>query len=164
MQQISKKRLGIAIGLAFFLIYFLGNLRALSGNSQINPYSPLIVLGIYFFMLSSFTFFVYALLGSLKNPIRLVLLLMSAFLIGPLVYYTLFPPFLYRQSYLLSDLYILIGDPLRDTYGVNWYWMDWGTWMTCIGFYLLAFYLYLANLIIGVILHRVKKTVHKQKR
>lgn len=162
MQAFSKKRFGIAIFLAFFLIYFIGGLRDISGNSKINPYSPLFILSIHLFILSTFTFFSYVLLGNFKKPLRLILLMLSAFLVGPLVYYTLFPSFLNSRG-LLSDWYILIGDPLRDIYGINWYWMDWGVWVTCVGIYLLFFYLYVANLVIGLLLHFLKKSKPKKK-
>ena len=79
MPKISKKRLGVALFLAFFLIYYMGALREISGNSQIHPYSPLFILAINFFVLSTFTFFSYVLLGNFKKPLRLVLLMSVPF-------------------------------------------------------------------------------------
>lgn len=157
MNKISKRSLLTAFLISFVLLYVLSGLGAISANSQVHPYSIIFLLIIHLFCLSSSTYFMYSLLGTLKSPYKLVILFFASFVVIPLAYYTMNPPLPPYGHEFLSPLYIIIGDPLRDTYGINWYWMDWGGWMQCVLIYFTLFYLFLTNYLI-TIFHHLQKT------
>lgn len=162
MKKLSKKRILIALIISFTALYLLGGLGDIQANVAKFPFSIYIYLAVHIFFPLTLTFFLYKLLGALKNKRKVVLLFIASFLIVPLVYYTINPPFVFQYNPPLSQLYILFGDPLRDVYGINWYWMDWGVWMTCVALYLFALYAYLLSLLIDRYLFRIKKSTKER--
>ena len=136
----------IATVLTLFWVYFISELHDMRLHYDA-PASALTNLFYIktFLILSMFLSLYVALSIYLKSKILYISSVILAFIF---TYFTYFPPFIQDYNYPLSPVYILLGDRLRDIYGINWYWMDWFNWMFNFFFYLMAIYYSLSALLL----------------
>ncbi len=136
-------RVIISLVLTFLLLYVIGNLSQVKSYTQeINlPIIKLVLLNAFLFITMSIS--LYFLIDEfLKFRLKQNIFLIGIIAISLFLAYSMMavPD---TQGHVVGLSYILVGDYLRDTHGINIYFMDWAGWAITMVLYLTAIFSFL---------------------
>ncbi len=148
--RLHKKSFATALGLATFS-YLFGGVNSIAAYNDGTGIPQLKVISGEIFYLVSLAVIYYLIFASIKKDKNFIFLIWPAGLIATLpLYYSLFPTFMEHRG-TLSTLYLTLGDYLAQQHNINWYFMDWGSWMGAFVLYFWPLYTLLTYKILAIV-------------